>query len=226
LVALVSEIDAAAEAVPLPAPDEVPVGSDEGDQAIPFITDAEGRPTESHADSAPQARSVVTEPTPAPAAARESEPSPRAEPARAEAAPSQAETVAPPPEKVPSQPEKVAQPPAPQEASTPPLGLERHYPVESPSLQEEPALPSPNDPTSEDYEIPLGAEGLRSALSATPRGAESLRSLLPPEPPQGAEGLRGGARPAARVGTQGLKGKPVPSALERPAVPEPEPEPG
>jgi len=211
VVALVSEIDAAAEAVPIPAPDEVPVDRDEGDQAIPFITDAEGRPTEPQIEPAPQSV-AATESNPAPAAA-ESAPAPRSE---AASPPAQTET---------ARPEAVAQPPAPGEASAPPLGLERHYPVESPSVREEPALPSPSDPTSEDYEIPLGAEGLRSAMSATPRGAESLRSLLPPEPPKGAEGLRGAARPAAPVGTEGLKGKPVPSALERSTTPEPEPEP-
>ncbi len=231
VVALVSEIDAAAEAVPLPAPDEVPIDSDVGDQAIPFITDAEGRPTEQHAEPAPQA-AAAPEPAPAQPPAAESEPARRVELMPSETAAERAvpKTAAQPaegvqpPEKAPP-PEPVAPSAPPEAASAPPLGLERHYPVESPSAQEEPALPSPSDPTSEDYEIPLGAEGLHSAISATPRGAESLRSLLPPEPPKGAEGLRGGARPAAPTGTEGLKGKPVPSALERPATPEPEPEP-
>jgi hypothetical protein len=62
-------------------------------------------------------------------------------------------------------------------------------------------------------EVPLGAEGLRSAISTEPRGAESLRSLLKPAEPAGAEGLHGKARQKP-VGTEGLKGKPVASPLE------------
>jgi hypothetical protein len=61
----------------------------------------------------------------------------------------------------------------------------------------------------------LGAEGLHSAISIEPRGAESLRSLLKPEEETaGADGLRGKARSGGPVGTEGLKGKPVPSPLE------------
>src|SRR2546429_476035 len=64
-------------------------------------------------------------------------------------------------------------PPPPAAApAAPPAGLERHYPEEQPTVEAAPAAPSPYED-----EIPLGAEGLHSAMSATPRGAESLRSL-------------------------------------------------
>jgi len=54
VIALVSEIDASAEAAPVPTPQEIPgVDEDAGDQAIPFIADAEGSPVGSDVESSP-----------------------------------------------------------------------------------------------------------------------------------------------------------------------------
>src|ERR1700682_157983 len=45
VIALVTEIDASAEAAPVPTPHEIPgIDADAGDQAIPFITDQDGAP--------------------------------------------------------------------------------------------------------------------------------------------------------------------------------------
>jgi len=188
VIALVSEIEESAEAAPIAAPDEVPVDTDGGDQAIPFIADAAGEPIEPEVQSRATPQPVESPPTP----------------------------------------------PAP-ESATPPLGLERHYPVEpaasetpaaepaptpespaeQPQATQAPVEPAPFTPPPFEDEIPLGAEGLHSAISIEPRGAESLRSLLKPEEETaGADGLRGKARSGGPVGTEGLKGKPVPSPLE------------
>lgn len=215
VIALVSEIDASVEAAPIPAP-ELAIDTDAGDQPIPFIADATGAPIESGAPPSPAVvadapdPSVQAEPTPPPSAA-----------VSAPAAP--AASREPEPGPVPSA--------EPEAATTPPLGLERHYPVDA-QVAEAPEQPASAQPAPFEDEVPLGAEGLRSAMSATPRGAEALRSLLRPTPatgtaglkgtapaeaPAGTEGLKGRARPAAREGTEGLQGKPVPSALERTA---------
>ena len=198
VISLVSEIDASAEGEPVAPPEGVPVDVDAGDQAIPFIADETGAPIEPELQSA--------EPVPAAEAPRAEEVAPPPPP-RVEHAP-------PPP---PMAAEPVAPAPTPEppvaaaDSSAPPAGLERHYPVE-----ESPASPPPaaTEPLPFEDEIPLGAEGLKSAINLEPRGAESLRSLLKPTPPSGTEGLKGTARPAAPVGTEGLKGKPVPSALD------------
>ncbi|HMG00235.1 MAG TPA: tetratricopeptide repeat protein, partial [Gemmatimonadaceae bacterium] len=54
VIALVSEIDASAEAEPVATPQEIPgVDEDAGDQAIPFIADAEGSPVGSDVERSP-----------------------------------------------------------------------------------------------------------------------------------------------------------------------------
>ena len=161
VIALVSEIDASAEAAPVAPPEDVAVDTDAGDQAIPFITDSDGGPIAAEESAAPQ--------------------TPVAE--------------APPPETVPE--------------NAPPVGLERHYPEAEPA----PAEPTPVIDAAADFEMPLGAEGLHSAVKQDPTGAESLRSTIEPEP-AGTEGLTGGAPPAEPEGTEGLQGKPPVSPLE------------
>lgn len=205
VIALVSEIEESADASPVAPPPGLAIDRDGGDQAIPFIADATGAPI-----------------------------GPEAEPPA----------------------------PAPSEKTdaAPPLGLERHYPVEPPILeliapqaaapepvtpqvaasqstasqsasaettspepetpelmQPEPATPTPvrpafPPPPSFEDEIPMGAEGLKSAIAPDNRGAESLRSLLKPTPPLGTEAISATPRPAAPTETA------VPSEKPRPAV--------
>src|SRR4051812_23730524 len=140
VIALVSEIDAAAEAV-TPVPEEIPgVDTDAGDQQIPFITDAHGRPVgegpaPSPADFAP-VESLAPEPASSESAPTESAP---AESGRTESAPIESAAPEPParetaaPESAPqeSAPPESAPPESARPESAPPLGLERHYPVES-----------------------------------------------------------------------------------------------
>ena len=206
VIALVSEIDATAVA-PAPAPEAAAVNTDAGDQPIPFIADAEGAPIEPelHPEVAPAEQSHASEPQPPAPPAKE----PEAEPARA------------------SEPTQ----PAPAEVG-PPAGLERHYPEEVRLV--EPMAPTPRTLAAIENEIPLGTEGLHSAIHAEPRGADSLKSLLkpepvgteglsgqaPPEPPVGTEGLSGRARAANVEGTQGLTGKPPISPLDPRSVSE------
>ncbi|HEV7389201.1 MAG TPA: tetratricopeptide repeat protein [Gemmatimonadaceae bacterium] len=191
VIALVSEIEESAEAAPLAAPDNFPVDTDGGDQPIPFIADASGAPIEPELEPEPQS----------PAAPKAAERQPTAS----------------------SAPSREPEPVAAAEPPPPPLGLERHYPDEASASEpshaerepvEPPAARAPAVPAPFEDEIPLGAEGLHSAISTEPRGAESLRSLLKPAKPAGAEGLRGSAAPEEPVGTEGLKGKPVASPLE------------
>src|ERR1700741_1505024 len=67
VIALVSEIDASADASPIPTPQSVPVDEDEGDQQIPFIADAEGTPMEPelHPEVSPAAQSDARATAPA-----------------------------------------------------------------------------------------------------------------------------------------------------------------
>jgi len=196
VIALVSEIDASAEAAPVPTPEAIPgVDTDAGDQMIPFITDDVGSPIKAeHASPAPPA------PTEPPSVHAE----PAAPPAQAEP-PVRAESPTPPREvevSAPSGPvsaqESIAAPatesltaanppsgpesrPAPVSAAAPPEGLERHYPVET-------------------------AETIVSDL---PLGAKGLRALVQHDRLTGTEGLRGTAPESPEpVGTEGLKGKP------------------
>src|SRR6267142_1316485 len=182
VIALVTEIDAAAEAAPVPTPQEIPgVDEDAGDQAIPFIADHEGAPIDRE-----NASSAVMESTSSPAV--ESAP-----PAAAESAPpplpATFETTAqsrPVEGEIPSEPTSTPQPIAAAPASSsstvsdaaPPAGLERHYPVE------------PVDPSIPD--VGIGAQGLEGHRQDEEMGAEGLRGTEPESPePIGAEGLSG-----------------------------------
>ena len=172
VIALVTEIDASAEAAPVPTPQEIPgIDVDLGDQAIPFIADQEGAPVVS--ENAPSA-SVES----APPAAIESAPLATleiAEPSR----PVEPEAPAEPA----SAPEPIAATAPASPSSTvsdaaPPPGLERHYPV------------APPDADIPDFGI--GAVGLRGGRQDEPMGAEGLRGTEPESPePVGAEGLSG-----------------------------------
>jgi len=215
VIALVSEIEESAEAAPLAAPDEFPVDTDGGDQAIPFIADATGKPIEPELQSsaAPEpGEPQPTAPAPTPESATpplglerhypvepEAREAPAAQPATTPELVAQQSTERTPAEREPVEQARAAESPAEQPQAA-------QAPVEPP--------PPPFTPLPFEDEIPLGAEGLHSAISSEPRGAESLRSLLKPEEPAGAEGLRGNARSGGPVGTEGLKGKPVPSPLE------------
>ncbi|HEX6628100.1 MAG TPA: tetratricopeptide repeat protein [Gemmatimonadaceae bacterium] len=197
VIALVSEIDASAEAV-TPAVEEIPgVDTDAGDQPIPFITDDAGAevghgPTTESA-SPPAAAAPVEAPPPPPLGATIGR-----------------TTVAPPPSAAAPPPPDAAHPPAaaaPAPSSTagsaPPEGLERHYPVET---------PAPQRPAAEDFEAPLGAEGLTSSLPAPHTGLTGRHARIPT--PEAIEGVQGSAPDAEPVGTEGLEGKPVPLPLE------------
>src|SRR5438045_4069699 len=188
VIALVSEIDASADAAPVAPPQEIPVDTDAGDQPIPYITDDAGVGTAPEASAlqsaapqstAPQAAapeiSMEPEPVAAPQfAARENTPAPSSPPLpEAEITPT-LQAAAP------------AQPPA---------GLERHYPAVEP-------IP----------DVPLGTEGLHSQVVTPHMGAAALRSIIE-APPTVTEGLRGEAPTPEPVGTEGLKGKPEVSPL-------------
>jgi tetratricopeptide (TPR) repeat protein len=183
VIALVTEIDASAEAAPVPTPQEIPgVDEDAGDQAIPFIADHEGAPIDPE-----NASSAVMESTSSPAV--ESVP-----PAAAESAPP-----APPPTFEATAPSRPVEPEVPAEPTSapepiaasapaspsstvsdaaPPAGLERHYPVE------------PFDPSIPD--VGIGAQGLQGHRQDEEMGAEGLRGTEPESPePIGAEGLSG-----------------------------------
>jgi tetratricopeptide (TPR) repeat protein len=195
VIALVSEIDASAEAEPIPTPQSVPIDSDTGDQAIPFIADAAGAPVE------PGAQIEPPQPPPAPPPA-EVATEPVTEPASPPPGPPDREPIA---------------------ASAPPAGLERHYPVEPArveparvepaGIEPAPIEATPIESTPIEDEIPLGAEGLHSTVSAADptAGLHSMRGLTPPT---GVDTLRGRAAAAHPEGTEGLTGKPVPSPLD------------
>src|SRR5882762_1153922 len=180
VIALVTEIDAAAEAAPVPTPQEIPgVDEDAGDQAIPFIADQEGAPIgEENVSSA----AVESGPSPEaesapPAAAAESAP-PSAHETAQHSRPAEAEIPAEPV----SAPEPIAAAPASPSSTVsdaaPPAGLERHYPVE------------PFDPSIPD--VGIGAQGLEGHRQDEEMGAEGLRGTEPESPePIGAEGLSG-----------------------------------
>jgi tetratricopeptide (TPR) repeat protein len=213
VIALVSEIDASADARPVPTPQEIPgIDEDAGDQAIPFIADAGGSPvgSESSPAAGESASSVLlvapeseqraqatetdrhSEVTSAPEGVAPS--APAAAPSTAAAAHSAA--AAAPEPIVASAPET---PPRAVSGTTPPAGLERHYPVE-PSAAELPADPGMPDQG-------LGAEGLQSKRQDELTGAEGLRGSEPEQPPEpvGAEGLRGKPVPTPLAGARGSR---------------------
>ena len=212
VIALVSEIDASAEAAPIAPPEALPIDSDAGDQAIPFITDATGAPLESEsqpaASAAPAEMPEETAPATTPAIAEDASPPPlgleRHYPVEPEISDATPKAEAPKAEapKVEA-PEAAAEPEEPRPVSE----------AQTPAAPDA-APPSPAARSSFEDEIPLGAEGLHSAVVSEPRGADSLRSLLKPTPPMGTEGLQGRAKAAAPEGAEGLKGKPVPSPLQ------------
>ena len=188
VIALVSEIDASADAAPVAPPQEIPVDADAGDQPIPYITDDAGVGT-AHEASVPQSPASQSAAQQSAAPEISMEPEPVAAPHFA----ARENTPAPPSPALP-EPETT---PAPQGAAPaePPAGLERHYPDVEP-------IP----------DVPLGTEGLHSHVVTPHMGAAALRSIIE-APPTVTEGLRGEAPTPEPVGTEGLKGKPEVSPL-------------
>src|SRR5258707_3421875 len=149
VIALVSEIDQSAEAAPVQTPEEIPgVDEDAGDQAIPFIADAEGSPVGTDVQSSPvePAASGAPGESTAPTAASTlvSESTTASEP---ESAPVSESAAASAPESAPvsesiaaSAPES---PPFAVSGTTPPAGIERRYPIEptAAELATQPAAP-------------------------------------------------------------------------------------
>jgi tetratricopeptide (TPR) repeat protein len=223
VIALVSEIDASAEGAPIPTPQSVPIDEDAGDQQIPFIADAEGTPikpelqpevaaagqSDAPAQAAPEAsHAPAPEPTAPPPSPQSAAPQPPATPPRA---PEPEHARAPEPEPSAAPPTEVSPPP----------GLERHYP--EPVRLIEPLAPTPRTLAAIENEIPLGAEGLHSAIQQ-PDPTAGLHSVMEPKEPTGAEGLRPKARVAHPEGTQGLKGKPPVNPLAAKPATQPEEE--
>jgi tetratricopeptide (TPR) repeat protein len=157
VIALVEEIDAAADATPVtPSPAIPGVNSDEGDQEIPAALEE----TPELQATAVESNSVSPEPAP---------PEPPA-PVAATSATSQSSADT-------STSAAAAESAAPSSSAEAPLGLERHYPVEQPStVAERPegehpasgqpaAAATPPGPAAEDLGVPVGdsaAEGLTS----------------------------------------------------------------
>ncbi|HJQ11590.1 MAG TPA: tetratricopeptide repeat protein [Gemmatimonadaceae bacterium] len=204
VIALVSEIDASAEAI-APAAEEIPgVDTDAGDQPIPFITDEAGAavgpaPATSAAPAAPVAPARET-PNPGPVTSAPSQPPLGATIGRT--------TVAPPPGAAPPAAPASAAPPAPPSvAAAPPEGLERHYP--EPEASQRPPV---EELTSEDLGVGLGAEGLTSSLPTPHTGLTGRHARIPT--PEAIEGVQGTAPEPEPAGTEGLKGKPVSLPLE------------
>ena len=207
VIALVSEIDASAEAAPIPTPQSVPIDEDAGDQQIPFIADAEGTPIEP--ELYPEAAAAGQAAEPAPPRAPEATHAPAPEPIAPAPPPQSARPQPPAAAPRAQEPEHVRAPepepsPAPAAEVAPPPGLERHYP--EPVRLIEPLAPTPRTLAAIENEIPLGTEGLHSAI-AQPDPTAGLHSVLEPKQPAGAEGLQAKAK-AAPQGAEGLKGKP------------------
>jgi len=193
VIALVSEIDESAEAAPVATPQEIPgVDEDLGDQAIPFIANAEGSPVGNDVESSPAGDQSTPEPALA-AAPGESSPEPAVASAPAGESPVSEAPVS----------ESIAAPaseshPSAVSGTTPPAGLERHYPVEPPAPVQAAAAEQPMDPGMPDEG--LGAEGLEGHRQDELMGAEGLRGAEPEQPPE-------------PIGTEGLRGKPIPKPL-------------
>ena len=188
VIALVSELDASTDARPVPTPQGIPgVDIDGGDQAIPFIADAEGAPvvteSETPEPASPPAPSMPSETVPT-AALEPAQPSHRVESEKA------AERVSAP-EPIAAREAVAASEPTPPQRSEeiPVAGLERHYPV----APTEPGVPDEG----------MGAEGLRGGRKDDLMGADGLLGTEPESPPEpvGAEGLSGKAPPQALAGT-------------------------
>src|SRR5438105_5123902 len=131
VIALVSEIDASAEAAPIPTPQSVPIDEDAGDQQIPFIADAEGTPIEPelYPEAAAAGQAAEAAPPRAPEATHAPAPDPIAPAPPPQSARPQPPAAAPRAQ----EPEHVRAPepepsPAPAAEVAPPPGLERHYP--------------------------------------------------------------------------------------------------
>ncbi len=196
VIALVSEIEASTDARPVPTPQEIPgIDADGGDQAIPFITNAEGAPI--------VAESSTPEP-PAPSVSSES-----ALNAAFESAPPLRQFEAEKPTAPPVSAPEPAPRPAEVSAAAPPAGLERHYPVDLVQpVPVEPVQPGdpvqPVDPVQAGFpDVGLGAEGLRGGRQDELMGAEGLVGAEPETPPEpvGTEGLSGKVPPQALAGT-------------------------
>jgi len=195
VIALVSEIDASAEAAPVATPQEIPgVDEDAGDQAIPFIANAEGSPVGSDVESSPVESPALSAPDessarPSAAPAPASESTVASAPESASVSESIAAS-APESASVSESPVSTPEPrPSAVSGTTPPAGLERHYPVEA---------AEPMDPGAPD--TGLGAEGLEGHRQDELMGAEGLHGAEPEQPPE-------------PIGTEGLRGKPIPKPL-------------
>ncbi|HEY3114060.1 MAG TPA: tetratricopeptide repeat protein [Gemmatimonadaceae bacterium] len=166
VIALVTEIDASADAA-VPVAEVIPgVDVDAGDQAIPYIS------AEAATTASPAPESAAATPAASSTASSEAGTPPQSFPAAASAA-----------EPAPAATESAA-----------PAGLERHYPVE-PTETIIPAQPMGAEGLRGKTEIgePIGAEGLRGNVeAAAPAAVEGLRGTEPEVPePVGAEGLKG-----------------------------------
>ena len=182
VIALVSEIDATAEGPPVGAREEIPgVDIDAGDQVIPFITDESGVSlTADESGPSPSVENAVTSPEPV-GVSESATAEPPVEPSSHPASYSEATS---------------PEPAAADSDAAPPVGLERHYPIES----VEATVP----------DVPLGAEGLHGKEPTEPTGAEGLRGNVEAAAPPAVEGLHGTEPESAEpVGAEGLEGKPT-----------------
>lgn len=220
VIALVTEIDESAEAAPVDTPQEIPgVDADGGDQAIPYLTNAEGGPIGAEGDAgaapavetAPSSQPVEVERTADPASATESvaaaesasatESAPAAESASAPESASAIEST-PAPEEVAAY---ASTSPSAGSIESPPEGLERHYPTDT---AEPTAAAASTDAEAIDpvaMGLPdegLGAEGLRGSRQDEMMGADGLHGneAAFSAQPMGAEGLVGNAPPQALAG--------------------------
>jgi tetratricopeptide (TPR) repeat protein len=184
VIALVTEIDEAADAAPVSTPREIPgVDADSGDQAIPYITDAHGAPISAgSAESDQSSQPAESDQSSQPIAAETTSDTSAPEPVAFSAAESPSAT-----------PADATSPPTGSDAA-PPEGLERHYPADpvQPSDPVEAGLPDDG----------LGAEGLRGGRQDELTGAEGLHGSEPEVPPEpvGTEGLTGKTPPQALAG--------------------------
>jgi tetratricopeptide (TPR) repeat protein len=162
VVALVTEIDAAAEAAPVPTPQEIPgVDEDAGDQAIPLIADVGGV----HPDAEPPSPEPST-----PEAHAPSQPAEAAVPSEPALEPDRIEATAP------------ASPPSAASEQTPPVGLEGNYPIDpiAAGLPDE-GIGAEGLRGGRQDEL-MGAEGLLGTepeLPPEPVGAEGLSGKAP-----------------------------------------------